>query len=316
MPHDWEVRERYGKGHLPGSQKSWIYLQLYPNLWAYYSLSKYFITSCVFFKNPIGLGKPLKCSHRAGEQKIVYFTSCGYLSYQKYWLMPWSSFGPTEKDAKQNLRNGRHLFRVQTGQNNKCFTEYWNPITQETMSVTDEKSSLKVWLGGKVAGKPERKKILSKCVRQRVCVVDWKFGPPFPHIQKSKPYPLMWWYFFGAAAAAGGGGGVLWKPIRFKWNPGGGIRVLKRRGRKTRALFLSVRWGQSKKLAFYKPGRGLFLKTQPCWSLDLGLPASWPVRNKFLLFKPASWLRHLVFVDAKGHLLLRKMKIKRVTQST
>lgn len=205
MPHDWEVRERYGKGHLPGSQKSWIYLQLYPNLWAYYSLSKYFITSCVFFKNPIGLGKPLKCSHRAGEQKIVYFTSCGYLSYQKYWLMPWSSFGPTEKDAKQNLRNGRHLFRVQTGQNNKRFTEYWNPITQETMSVTDEKSSLKVWLGGKAW---EEEDSFKMCSTEVLCygLKVWATLPPHSEIKTLSPDVMV---FFWCGGSGWGRGGAL-----------------------------------------------------------------------------------------------------------
>ena len=83
------------------------------------------------------------------------------------------------------------------------------------MSVTDEKSSLKVWLGGKVAGKPERKKILSKCAQQGFWVGNGKLGPPFPQLQKSNPCPLMGWFFLGAGAG-GGGGGVLWKPIRFE----------------------------------------------------------------------------------------------------
>ena len=62
--------------------------------------------------------------------------------------------------------------------------------------------------------------------------------------------------------------------------------ALKREEERPELSSLSSRWGHSEKSATYKPIRRLFMWTQPCWKLDLRLPAPRLRKHTFIVLSP------------------------------
>lgn len=79
----------------------------------------------------------------------------------------------------------------------------------------------------------------------------------------------------------------LWEVIRFIWGHESrasimGLVSLRRDMRKM--ILLSALWGNSRKAAIYKPGRGFSPERNPAGTLTLDPAASSLQENKFLLF--------------------------------